>query len=87
MDDLKTVVAQGNRRKSLEVLRDHLAAQIQDADPRDVASLTRELRAVLADIEAIPHVREDSVADNLAAGVADELSKRRANRGKKAPGL
>lgn len=78
--DLKSVVAQGDRRASLEALRDHLAEALVEALDKDKASIAGRLHAILDAIDAIPTVREDSVADQLASAHTDELAKRRAGR-------
>ena len=52
---LSAVVTQGDRRLSLEALRDALAVAIDACgEPKDVAPLARQLQAVLADIEGLP---------------------------------
>lgn len=81
MSDLQKVVAEGDHRKSLIALRDHLAGELIVAEGRDKAPLVRELRAVLAEIDAIPTLREGSVVDSLATEHADELAAARAKRG------
>jgi hypothetical protein len=55
------------RRPALEALRDRLAEELVTAFGRDVAPIARELRATLADLEAIPGGREESPVDDLAA--------------------
>ena len=61
-------------REALEALRDTLTAEL-DSDlcrPQDAAALSRELRAVWSEIEALPS------ADSKAP--ADEIAKRRERR-------
>ncbi len=62
----------GSRRDALEAIRDRLAAELEDAEGREVAALARELRATLLELEGLPSKREESPVDDLAA--------RRANR-------
>lgn len=61
-------------REALEHLRDVLTAELQSdlCRPNDAAALSRELRAVWAELEALP-------AANSKAP-ADEISRRRAAR-------
>ena len=49
-------------------------------DGRVLAALSRELRAVLLEIEKLPGVEEDDPLDHIAASVEDELAPRRAAR-------
>lgn len=65
---LADVARAGDRRETLEALRDHLAAAI-DAGPdaRDLAALSRRLEAVLADLDGLRvPVGKGTVADALA---------------------
>jgi hypothetical protein len=74
-DLFETVVA-GNRLKSLEALRDMLAATVQSADAPYVAALSKQLADVLREIDALNPPKQVSTIDDLAA--------RRAERRKKA---
>lgn len=69
---LSTVVAEGDRRKSLEALRRTLAVTIEVAEPREVAALARQLTIVLEQLDALPIAGE--------ATPLDELTSRRAAR-------
>lgn len=60
------VVAGGDRRRSLEVLRDVLALSIAAADPENVAALAKQLRDTLTEIAALPVAKEASAVDDLA---------------------
>lgn len=63
---------QPSRLERLEALRDSLEAALgSDIGARDLASVSREYRAVLADIEAIPA---------KGGSPADEIAERRARR-------
>lgn len=65
---LITAVSTGNRRESLEAIRGRLAEELQRAEGRDVASLAKELRAVIAELDALPNPLEvDGVVDLRAA--------------------
>lgn len=83
---LPSVVAGGDLRHSLEAVRDRLAVDLDNAGPRDAASLARQLVAVLMRLDALPGGREVSRLDRIAAGVADELTARRSSRKPKAAG-
>lgn len=72
MADLGDVVAGGDRRASLEAIRNHLAAELAESSGRDVAAIARELREVMKELDALPVPEEVS-------GV-DQLARRRANR-------
>lgn len=74
---LPDVVAAGDRRASLEALRDLLAAQLMTAE-RDHASLARQLRDTLREIDELHTPAEESKVDDLA--------KRRENRRAEAAG-
>jgi hypothetical protein len=60
------------RRAALEALRDRLATDIEAADPKAVAALSRELRIVMAELDAL---RGGEAGDTV-----DDLAKRRAAR-------
>ena len=58
---------ENSRLVELESLRDTLKAAIQNAEsPREIAMVSKELRACLLDIEKIPVTRSSSPADELA---------------------
>ena len=62
------------RADDLELLREKLLRSIGAAEPKEVAPLSKELRAVNAELEALsPPVDADSAR-------LDELRKRRAGR-------
>lgn len=67
-------------REALEHLRDTLTAELASdmCRPNDAAALSRELRAVWAELEALP------AADSKAP--ADEIARRRERRRKRAAG-
>lgn len=71
MATVADAVSGGDRRESLEALRDHLAAGLEEATGRDVASIARELRAVLAELDSLPVDREESHVDQLAEARAN----------------
>lgn len=76
-EGLSGLAATGDRRSSLEALRDFLARQLETAE-RDVPALARQLREVMAELDALPNPMEKSPVD--------ELTKKRAARRSKAAG-
>lgn len=64
---LPEVVSSGDRRASLEAIRDRIAEELVAADGRDVAPLAKELRAVIAEIDGMGNERTVSKVDELAA--------------------
>lgn len=68
---LRTVVAEGDIRASLEALRDKLAIEVDAANGREVAPLAKQLADVLERLEALPRTEGSRV---------DELARRRAER-------
>jgi len=78
--DLLVVVRSGDRRASLEAVRDKLAELLVDASDRTAAGLAQRLVAVIAELDALPGGREVSKLDRIAAGVTDDLALRRATR-------
>jgi hypothetical protein len=70
---LAAVTAAGDRRASLEALRQKLAAAIDEVPPaRDLAALSRQLTSVMAEIDAL--------APAVEGNPLDELRNRRAAR-------
>ncbi|GIH98102.1 hypothetical protein [Planobispora takensis] len=65
-EDLLSAVRSGDRRASLEAIRDRLAAELVEADGKNAASIAKELRATLAELDALPG-GEESKLDDLAA--------------------
>lgn len=59
------------------MLRDSLTDRIGLADDKVLAQLSRELRAVLAEIESLDTAPEVSEIDRIVAATADELAVRR----------
>lgn len=65
---MSDVIAQGNRRKSLEALRDHLAKELEDSPATvAIAPMAKELRAVIEELDSLPLGKEDSPVDDLTA--------------------
>lgn len=81
-DAISKVVPEGDRRVSLEAIRDRLAAETDDTlwmkhkaechcvcgmgDGRLLIGLVKELRAVIAELETLPGAKELSASDQLA---------------------
>ncbi|MGK5737264.1 hypothetical protein [Micromonospora sp. URMC 103] len=78
MVDLSAVVASGDRRAALEAIRDRLAGELTVAEGREVASVAKELRETIRELDSLP----------LPEGVSgvDQLAKKRAARRRKAAG-
>lgn len=77
---LKDVVGGGDRRKSLEVIRDRVASELASAGGRDVAVLAKELREVIRELDALPGAGMETPLDRIAGSVSDDLEQRRAAR-------
>lgn len=61
MPDLVKSAQSGDRRATLEALRDKLAAAIANSESgRDVAALSKRLMEVMDEIERLPHDRSES---------------------------
>lgn len=65
------------RRERLEALRDSLQAVMDEegVGARDFAALSREYRATLAELDALPAAKEVSAADEIA----ERRARRQAN--------
>lgn len=83
---LVTEVASGNRVRALTAVRDRLAAELLTAEGAAVASVSRELRIVLAELEQLGVRTEVTPLDRLADGVVASLSAYRARGGQAATG-
>jgi hypothetical protein len=57
----------GDRRATLEALRDHFATRLKAATDRDATAIGRLLRDIEADLAALPNAMEVSRADDLKA--------------------
>lgn len=57
----------GNDIEALTALREHLAAALVDADERAMAGISREYRAVLAELRRLGAGKEVSALDEIAA--------------------
>lgn len=64
----------GDRRRSLEALRASLAAAIESSEPRELASLAKQFREVLAELDELPEGQEASLVDDLTARRAGRRS-------------
>ena len=90
---ISKVVPGGERRASLEAMRDRLALETDDlkwskhraechcvcgmTDPRALVALVKEIRAVVAEIAGLPEVEGKSELDHIASAVADLNQHRR----------
>lgn len=60
-------VGDGDRRAALEAVLDKLARELDDAEGRTAAVLAKELRAALAELDALPGGKEASAVDDFTA--------------------
>lgn len=68
MADLIEVAKSGNKRDTLEALRDKIAASIQDCGSgRDVAALSKRLMEVMNEIDALPKPSDGDELEELQA--------------------
>lgn len=75
MTDLIEAAKSGNKRATLIALRDKLAETIQNCDSgRDMASNSKRLMEVMAEIEALPDEMQEKVSKH------DRLKKKHENR-------
>lgn len=63
--ELAEAIASGDRRLSLEAIRDRLVTEISRAQPREVAALSKLLVDVVRELDSLPS-KEASVVDDLA---------------------
>jgi len=75
--ELVEIVQEGDRRKSLEAIRDHVARELGYAEGRDVAALAKQLADVIRELDGLPDANRGSAVDDLA-------NKRAARRAKAA---
>lgn len=69
------VAASGDRLATLEALRDRLAREIDAGpEPRDLASLSRRLEAVLEQIDGLKDGSEDDAVDELRRKRAERMA-------------
>lgn len=63
------------RREVLEALREKLAdAFVDGLEPRDLAALSKEFRAVMVELDTLPGGEEVDTVDDLAARRAARLA-------------
>ena len=68
------VALTGDRRRTLEAMRDKLARDMDDAPPAVVAQIAGRLAAVLAEIDGLPKSEAVSAFDELARRREDRVS-------------
>lgn len=70
--DLVKITKTGDRRKTLEAVRDLLAMAIGagKVGARDLVALTKQLTDVVRELDELPNAREASPVDDLAAARA-----------------
>lgn len=66
MANLMEAARSGDRRMTLEALRDKLAASIQDCESgRDVAALSKRLMEVMGELDALPQPSAEDELEEL----------------------
>ena len=66
MANLIEAARSGDRRRTLEALRDKLAASIQDCESgRDVAALSKRLMEVMGELDALPQPSAEDELEEL----------------------
>jgi hypothetical protein len=65
--EVVAAAASGDRRAALEAVRDKLALELQGSEGPVVAALAKELRACMAELDALPGGKEVSALDDLSA--------------------
>ena len=69
MADLVNAARSGDKRDTLEALRDKIAASIQDCESgRDVAALSKRLMEVMNEIDALPKPKGESPLSKAKRG-------------------
>jgi len=67
--DLVNAAKSGNRRETLEALRDKIAESIQGCESgRDVAALSKRLMEVMGEIELLPKPKKESPLEKAKRG-------------------
>ena len=75
-DSLFEAATRGDRRATLEALRDQLALVIDvNPDHTGLAALSKQLVEVLREIDSLPAPKETSVVDDLAFRRADRIAR------------
>ena len=69
MADLVIAAKSGDRRETLEALRDKIASSIQDCESGlDVAALSKRLMEVMGELDALPKPKGDSPLARVKRG-------------------
>ena len=74
MTDLINAAKSGDKRATLEALRDILAKTIQECDSgRDMASTTKRLLDVMAELEALPDPNQKKLSKHDRLKLKNEM--------------
>lgn len=74
MTDLINAAKSGDKRATLEALRDILAKTIQECDSgRDMASNTKRLMEVMAELEALPDPNQKKLSKHDRLKLKNEM--------------
>jgi len=68
------VAATGDRRKTLEAMRDKLARDMDEAPPAVVAQIAGRLSAILTELDEMPDTEKRSTLDELVARRANRIA-------------
>lgn len=71
---LESTIGEGERRASLEAIRGKLARELAEAYGKDAATLAKELREVIRELDSLPTGGEESPVDEIAARRARRLA-------------
>jgi len=74
MGDPPIELAQGSRAEALRALRALQARMLADVEPGQLAALSKEFRATLLELDAMPDAKQASTSDALAARRQARLS-------------
>lgn len=70
MSSNREAASSGDQRRALEVLRDTLAEQLDVTESAIHAQLAAQYRATLADLAALPALKERPASERLAERIA-----------------
>lgn len=74
-EPLADVVKAGDRRASLEAIRDRVALELESAGGRDVAALAKQLTDVIRELDSLPNAERKSAVDDLSSARAARRQK------------
>jgi len=78
-ESISAAAQTGDRRRTLEAMRDKLAADMDEAPPAVVAQIAGRLAAILAELEGMA-TGKVSTLDELASRRSDRLAEAKASK-------